>query len=147
MGKHFGTGLLPVWPNGQSTQPLFYIMKTTSLIIPAFAMAAVFCAMTVFAPVFAEDADMLNKAFDLVHQAWNPGGDPLSNEQRTDLLNQALKLTQDAPQHHVKGHRVQAVLDIKAALDLLKDGDPDNKAVELIHDASDQLREALRIAE
>lgn len=90
---------------------------------------------------------MLNKAFDLVHQAWNPAGDPPSNADRTDLLDQALKLAQDAPDHHLKGHRVQAILDIKAALDELAKGDPDHKAVEYIHDADSELHTALSIAD
>jgi hypothetical protein len=94
-----------------------------------------------------ESTEMLNKALDLVHQAWNPGGDPPSNDQRTDLLNQALKLAQDAPQHNVRGHRVKAIKDIQAALAEIKMGDPSGKAYEQIHDADSELRSALSIAE
>jgi hypothetical protein len=90
---------------------------------------------------------MLNQAFDLVHQAWNPEGDPPSNDERTKLLTQALKLVKDTPDHRLKGHRVLAMRDINAALDLIKNGDPDNKAVEAIHDAAEELRTALSIAE
>jgi hypothetical protein len=119
----------------------------TSFVLHAFWVAMLSAILSFSAPVFGQDTDMLNQALDLVHQAWNPGGDPPSNDQQIDLLNQALKLAQDAPQHNVKGHRVLAVRDIKAALDLLKNGDPDHKAVEYIHDAASELRDALSIAE
>ena len=104
-------------------------------------------SLSVSLPLSADDkTDMLEKAFDLVHQAWNPAGDPPSNEQRTDLLNQALKLMQDAPDHHLRNHRVQAILDVKAALAEIQKGDPDQKAKNYIHDANDELRTALSIA-
>jgi hypothetical protein len=125
---------------------LHLVMKT-SFVLNAFGVAMLSAALSFSAPVFGEDTDMLNQALDLVHQAWNPGGDPPSDDQRTDLLNQALKLAHDAPEHHVKGHRVQAIRDIKAALSLIKNGDPDHKAVEYIRDADSELRDALSIAE
>jgi hypothetical protein len=120
-------------------------------LFPPRFWGVVLCAILAFsAPVFGDGtdtaADMLSQALDLVHQAWNPGGDPPSNDQRTDLLTQALKLAKESPNHNVKGHRVQAILDIQAALALLNDGDPDNKAVEYIHDAASELRTALSIA-
>jgi hypothetical protein len=92
-------------------------------------------------------ADMLNQAYDLVHQAWNPDGDPLSVADQTNLLTKALKLTQDAPDHHLKGTRKQAILDIQAALDVLKAGDPDHKAADLIHTAADDLRTAISLSQ
>ena len=110
-------------------------------------VAATSTALGFALPVFGDDnTDMLNQAEDLVHKAWNPGGDAPSNDQRTDLLNQAMKLAQDAPDHHLKGHRVQAILDIKAALSELQKGDPDNKAKEYIHDADTELRTCVSIA-
>ena len=119
----------------------------TSFLLNAFWVAIMSAVLSFSAPVFGEDTDMLNKAFDLVHQAWNPGGDPPTDAQRTDLLTQALKLAQDAPQHRVAGHRVKAILEIKAALSLIKDGDPDHQAAEHIRDAASELRDALSIAE
>ena len=118
-----------------------------SLILRTLFVAIVSGALSFFAPLMGDDStDLLNKALDLVHQAWNPAGDAPSNDQRSNLLTQALKLAQDSPDHHVRRHRVQAILDIKAALDVLKDGDPDNKATGYIRDADSELRTALSIA-
>jgi len=120
----------------------------TSLLRSAFFIAILSAAFTFSAPAIGDDStSMLSQAFDLVHQAWNPGGDPLSADQRIDLLTKALKLAQGAPQHNVKGHRVKAIQDIRSALDLLKNGDPDSKAVEYIHDAASELRTSVSMAE
>ena len=119
-----------------------------SFILNALWVAVMGVILSFSSPLFGgEDTDMLNRAFDLVHQAWNPGGDPPSDADRTNLLNQALKLAQAAPQHHVGGHRVKAILEIKAALALIKDGDADHTAVEHIHNADSELRTALSIAD
>jgi hypothetical protein len=121
-----------------------------SFILPTFAVVIITAMICLSSPLFGygdDETAMLNKAYDLVHQAWNPGDDPPSDTERTDLLNQALKLAQDAPQHNVKGHRVKAILEIKAALALIKAGDADHQAVEHIHQAADELRTALSIAE
>jgi len=121
-------------------------MKTSPL-LHAFWLAVLGAVLSFSAPVFGEDTDMLNKAFDLVHQAWNPGGDTPSDDVRTDLLTQALTLAQNAPEHNVKGHRVKAIFEIKAALALIKDGDPDHKAADHIRTAADELRTALSISD
>jgi hypothetical protein len=118
----------------------------TSFLLNACCVVTISVVLGFSTPLFGESTDMLNKAFDLVHQAWNPGGDPPSDAQRTELLTKALKLAQDAPQHKVGGHRVKDVRDIEAALSLLKDGDPEHKATEYIHDAASELRTALSIA-
>ena len=119
----------------------------TSFLLNAFSIAILGAVLSFSAPLFGDDdTDMLNKAFDLVHQAWNPGGDPPSDDVRTDLLNQALKLAQNAPQHNVLGHRVKAILEIKAALSLIQDGDPDHKAADHIRNAASELRNAVSIA-
>jgi len=120
----------------------------TSLIVRTL-VAAVLCYALSLSPSVASDtvSDMLNQAFDLLHQAWNPGGEPPSVADRIDLLNKALKLIEDTPDHHLKKHRKNAELDIKAALDLLNAGDPDNKATDPIHDAADQVKDALSISE
>ena len=124
----------------------------TPFIAHAFTVVVLGAMLSFAAPAFGDDAapasaGMLSQAFDLVHQAWNPGGDPPSAADRTDLLTKALKLAQEAPDHHLRGHRVQAILDIKAALAELKDGDPDHKADGLIHDAAEELRTAISIAD
>ena len=92
-------------------------------------------------------AGMLNQAYDLVHQAWNPDGDPPSAADRTTLLTKALKLTQEAPDHHLRGTRVAAARDIRAALDALKAGQSDHAVTELIHTASEDLRTALSLSQ
>ncbi|MCE0522778.1 MAG: hypothetical protein LV480_07695 [Methylacidiphilales bacterium] len=101
--------------------------------------------LTFSTPAFGESDDMLKQAEDLVHQAWNPAGDPPSYAQRTDLLTQAMKLLQNVPQHYLKGLRVQAINDIKAALYEIKQGDPNNKATSYIRDADSRIRSALAI--
>jgi hypothetical protein len=98
-------------------------------------------------PALAESTDMLNQALDLVHKAWNPAGDPPSDKDRIDLLTKAMSLAQNAPQHRTRGHRVQAINDIKAALSEIQRGDPDNKVTGYLHDADSELRDALSIVE
>jgi hypothetical protein len=121
------------------------IMKT-SIIFTALWVAIMSGLLTLSAPVYGEGADMLNQARDLVHQAWNPGGDAPSDAQRTDLLTQALELAKDSPQRHVARHRLTAILDIKAALLEIKRGDPDHKVTDYLRDADLELRTALSIA-
>jgi len=126
-------------------------MKTNPMkplaIRSTFLAAIMIAAFGISMPAFGNDTDMLNKALDLVHQAWNPSGDTPSDDQRTDLLKQALQLAKDAPDHHLRNHRVKAILDIKAALSEIGRGDPDHKAVEYIHDADSELRTAISIAQ
>jgi hypothetical protein len=90
-----------------------------------------------------DDADMLKQAEDLVHQAWNPGGDPPPKDQQEDLLQKAINLAVRAPQHRVHGHRVHAIQLMRGALDLIKNGDPEDKAPGLLRDADSELREAI----
>ena len=94
-------------------------------------------------PLPADPPEMLSKAEDLVHQAWNPGGDPPPDDQRLDLLTKALKLAQDAGQRHVHGHRVKAIALIKDAMDTIKSGDAEHKAGGMLKDADAELRESL----
>jgi hypothetical protein len=118
-----------------------------TFLLKAFAVVVLSVSLCLSSPLFGESTDLLSQAFDLVHQALNPGGDPPPNDQRVSLLEQAKKLAQEAPEHHVKGHRVQAILDINAALAELKMGDPNNKANGFIHDAAEELRTAMSIAD
>lgn len=95
-------------------------------------------------PALANDtADNLKQAAQLVHEAWNPAGDPLSDDKRTELLAKALDLAVNSPQRHVHGHRVKAIAFIRAALDDIKNGDPDKKVNGLLHDADSELRESI----
>jgi hypothetical protein len=95
-------------------------------------------------PVRADDdADALKQAEDLVHQAWNPGGDAPPRDQQEDLLQKAIDLAVHAPQHRVHGHRVHAIELMRGALDLLKNGDADNKVPDLLRNADSELREAI----
>ncbi len=124
------------------------IIAIQTPIIRGSILPAVIGLAISFSPLVADDnTDMLNKALDLVHQAWNPAGDPPSDAQRTDLLNQALKLAKAAPDHHLRNHRVQAILDIKAALTEIQAGDADHKAADYMQDADSELRTAISIAQ
>jgi hypothetical protein len=120
----------------------------TSFIRQALVVFSLCCILGSPAPLFGAEQD-LNQAFDLVHQAWNPSGEALdmSNDKRTDLLTQAMKILQASPNHHLKKHRVNAIAAIKSALEELKKGDPDNKAAEFIHTADSELRDAMEIAD
>jgi hypothetical protein len=119
----------------------------TSPFLTAFSIAFLGTVLFSSTPLLADESDMLNKAFDLVHQALNPGGDPPSDAERTDLLKQAVDLAENSPDHQLAGHRVKAIRDIKAALFLLKDGDADHHADAYIRDASVELRAAIALVE
>ena len=129
-----------------ANQSNLHLVMKTSFYLHAFWVVLLSSVLTLATPVFGQDADLLNKALDLVRQARNPGGDPPSISERTTLLTQAMQLAQESPEHHVKGNRVKAIQDIKAALAEIKMGDPDNKAHEYIRDADSELRSALSIA-
>ena len=101
------------------------------------------------APAFADndDGNLLKQAEVLLKQAWNPGGDPPSNDKRTELLNKAIELALKEPDHRLHGTRMEAVRLMKAALDEIKAGDPNNKATGDIEDADRALRSAIEGAE
>ena len=94
-----------------------------------------------------DDGDLLKQSEDLLKQAWNPGGDPPSNDQRTELLGKAIALAQKEPDHRLARNRVAAIQSMKAALEEIKAGDPNNKANEDMQDADRDLRDAIAIAE
>jgi ankyrin repeat protein len=93
-----------------------------------------------------ESTGMLNKARDLVHQVDNPTGNPLTNAQRVDLLTQAIKTAQQAPNHNLKGHRVLAIQAIKTAIAKIQQGDPDHKAADYLHTADTELVTSISLA-
>jgi hypothetical protein len=124
-------------------------MKTSLVLIPLW-VAVMGAFMNFSAPVFGDNnaISALNQATDLVHQAWNPGGDPSGNVQRTDLLKQALKLAQQAhPAKQFGGHLSKAVKAIQAALALIKSGASPDKVYDPLHDAETELRNALAYAQ
>jgi len=99
-------------------------------------------------PAFAgDDGALLDQAEHLVHQAWNPGGDPPSNEDRTQMLNKAIELAQKEPDHHLRGTRVEAIRLMRAALEEIKTGDPDNKLNSDLQEADRALRDAMEAAQ
>ena len=99
-------------------------------------------------PVFAnDDGDVLKQSEDLLKQAWNPGGDPPSNDQRTDLLTKAIELAKTESDHRLHGQRMKAVRDMQLAIDTIKAGDPDNKVNGILQDADRELRNAIERAE
>jgi len=90
--------------------------------------------------------DMLNQAIDLVDQALNTGGPMPSNDERTDLVTKALDLAQNAPGTNFQGHRIKAVKALQAALDQLKQGDPNGTTTDFIRAAKEELRTAISIS-
>ncbi|MEI7959140.1 MAG: ankyrin repeat domain-containing protein [Verrucomicrobiota bacterium] len=121
------------------TSRLFRIKPMKTSLICRLSVALISAAISFSSPVFGEETtDMLSKARDLVQQA-NPTGNPPSDAQRIQSLTQALKLTQEAPNHRLKGHRVQAIQDIKAALAEIRKGDPNHKAPDYLCDAQSEL--------
>ena len=94
-----------------------------------------------------DEGDLLKQAQDLVHQAWNPGGNPPSNDQRTQLLTKALELTKAEPDHHLHRNRLEAMRLMRAALEEIKIGDPNNKVTADLQDADRALREAIEDAQ
>ena len=119
-------------------------MKTHSL-NRTLSVVLIIMSLGFVPPVFGDDADM-KKALDLVHQVENSAGNPPSDAQRIEWLTQAMQLAKEAPNHRLKGHRVQAIQDIKAALFAIQGGDPDHKAINYIRDAESELSTAVSLA-
>ena len=119
-------------------------MKNQFAIRRSFIVLA-FIALGFSFPVFGDSADPLQQALDLVHQAESTTGTPPSDAQRIDWLTHALKLTQQAPNHRLKGHRVAAVQAMRSALIELQKGDPDHKAADYLRNADTELSAAVAI--
>ena len=110
------------------------------------SVALVSAALTLL-PVFGQDTtDMLSKALDLVHQVENAPGNSLPDARRIDLLTQAIKMTQEAPNHRLKGHRVLAIQAIRGAIAEIGSGDPDHKAAGYLHTADTELSASVSLA-
>lgn len=99
-------------------------------------------------PAFAgDDGDLLKQAEVLVKQAWNPGGDPPSKDDRTQWLTKAAQLAHDEPDHRLGGKRVEAVRLIKLAEDDINAGASESKISGDLEDADRLLRTAIEGAE
>jgi hypothetical protein len=99
-------------------------------------------------PAFAgDDGDIMKKAEDLVKQAMNPGGDPPAANDRIDLLNKAVALAEEEPDHRLRGERVEAIRTIKLAIEGIKSGDSESNIYADLDDADRELREAIEMAE
>ncbi len=122
-------------------------MKTPLVrrVLSGFLLGA---ALVFSAPVFGQDTtDMLSKALDLVHQVENPTGNPPPTDaQRIDLLTQAIKLAQEAPNHRLKGHRVLAIQAIRTAIVEIQSGDPDHQAAASLRTADTELTTSVSLA-
>jgi hypothetical protein len=119
-----------------------------SIVRYAVYSVAVYAILGWSVPAFAgDDGALLKQAEDLVHQAWNPEGDPPSNDDRTQMLKKAIDLAINEPDHRLGGTRVDAIRLMKAALEEIKNGDPNGKVNSDLQDADRMLRTAIEGAE
>jgi len=86
------------------------------------------------------DDPLLNDARANLEKAWNPGGDPPSDDDRVALLKSALADLKKVPPGGYHGHRMKAIDFIQSALFELDKGDPDHKAGDYIHSAVEEIR-------
>ena len=126
--------------------PVIY-MKTHR-ILSILILAVVGAWISLSLPAYAMVGDPgVNKARADLEKAWNPAGVPPGTADRAALLTEAMNLIQQAPRALGTGARTynrhlrQAVSFIKSALSDLDQGDPDQKAAELIHSAVDEVRD------
>ena len=89
---------------------------------------------------------MLNKALGLVRQVESSAGNPPTNTQKTSLLTQAIADAQQAPNHRLKGHRVQAIQALRRAISELGNGDPGNQAEIYLRTADAELSTSISLA-
>ena len=94
-----------------------------------------------------ETGDLLSQARDLVQQASGAAGNKPGDVERIQLLTRAVQLAQQAPQHNLKGHRVLAIQDLRVAITLLRDGDPQAQLAGYIKNATSELSAAIALAE
>ncbi len=93
-----------------------------------------------------DTSNMLSQSLDLVHQVENPTGNPPTDAQRIDLLTQAIKTAQAAPNHRLQGHRVLAIQAIRGAIAEIRSGDPNHKAATLLQTAAAELSTSISLA-
>ena len=98
-------------------------------------------------PTFGQDtSNLLSQSLDFVHQVENPTGTPPTDAQRIDLLMQAIKTAQAAPNHRLQGHRVLAIQAIRGAIAEIRSGDPDHKAATYLQTADTELSTSISLA-
>jgi hypothetical protein len=120
-------------------------MKPTLICCCFAAIASATLALSL--PVLGQDTtDMLSKALDLVHQVEKNTGDPLTDAQRIQLLQQAIQAARQAPNHRLQGHRVLAIQAIRTAIDEIGSGDKDNKAAACLQTADTELSTSISLA-
>ena len=112
-------------------------------------VAICFVVLLALAPwVWGQNTDdMLAQARDLVQQASGTAGNKPSDTERIKLLTQAIQLAQQAPQHNLKGHRVLAIQNLRVAITLLRDGDPQGQLPGYFKSATSELSAAISLAE
>ncbi|HEY0257829.1 MAG TPA: hypothetical protein VGC39_10330 [Candidatus Methylacidiphilales bacterium] len=121
-------------------------MNTPSFASAWFCLAALGAFLVFSTPAHADATrNMVSQALDLVQQVVSDSK-AMDNDQRIDLLTQALQLAQQAPPAQFRGHKKKAIISIKAAIDQLQQGDPNGAANEDIRRAADQLHDALSLA-
>ena len=109
--------------------------------------AAFFTLAACSLPALGQDtSDMLSKALDAVRQVENPTASPATDAQRIDLLTQAITLAQQAPNHHLKGHRVLAIQAIRSAIAEIRAGDANHQAAIFLHTADTELTTSISLA-
>jgi Ankyrin repeats (3 copies)/Ankyrin repeats (many copies) len=111
-------------------------MKTSRL--PCYLFVGVIGTAVVFGPVAVgqETTEMLEKALALVQQVEKPTEKAPTDAARVDLLSQAIKMAQEAPNHRLKGHRVLAI----------QSGDADHKAAGYLQNGEAELSASIALA-
>jgi hypothetical protein len=103
-------------------------------LLSALCLAAFF---SLAAPLFGDETrDMLIQAFSLTRLA----AQPEHRAEQVQLLTQALELTRQIPDHHLRGHRALAAEAMRAALLGIKNGAPDHDTETSIQQAISELR-------
>ena len=102
------------------------------------------CALLALLSLSPARADIHSMAEDAHHdleKALNPGGDPPSDAERTSLINSALDLMKNFPPIRRERRVIEARDSLKAALEEIKNGDPDHAAANDIRDADSIIRD------
>lgn len=111
----------------------------TSFILNVFWATLLATILNLSLPARADVDPAMLQVRDELHDALNPGGDPVSNDAKIKLLTSALELLKKSPAAY-RGLRIKAMISVQAALDELGRSDPDQKADGYIRDALDTVR-------
>jgi tetratricopeptide (TPR) repeat protein len=115
----------------------------TRLYRPVFIGIAIMLAT----PLWAQDTpDMLGKALNLVRQVEASSDHPLTDAQKMDLLTQAIAAAQQAPNHHLQGHRVLAIQAVRSAITEIGKADPSHQVSTYLHTADQELSTSISLA-